>query len=120
MCPNHPIGSVNVYQVSIHGQSKGVSPVLAQALYARVALMGNGPRKGGAPETRVTLRGAPGLQDIWQVHYSIEGGEAHNPPADFIVNLDGTDAAHWLKLSALANGRITVTNGRNGFRKTYR
>src|SRR6185369_2286831 len=45
VCPANPIGSVDVYQVSIHGQDKGVSPVLAQALHARVALMGNGPRK---------------------------------------------------------------------------
>src|SRR5215475_8031885 len=45
MCPNNPIGTVDVYQVSIHGQDKGVSPALAQALHARVALMGNGPRK---------------------------------------------------------------------------
>jgi competence protein ComEC len=120
MCPNNPIGSVDVYQVSIHGQDKGVSPVLAQALHARVALMGNGPRKGGAPQTWATLRGAPGMEDIWQVHYSVEGGKDHNPPEDFIANPDGADKAHWIKLSASSDGSFSVTNSRNGFSKRYK
>jgi hypothetical protein len=120
MCPNNPIGKVDVYQVSIHGQDKGVAPVLAQALGAKVALMGNGPRKGGGIQTWQTLRGAPGLQDIWQVHYSVVGGKDHNPPDDYIANLDGPDEVHWLKLSAQPNGAFTVTNSRNGFSKTYK
>ena len=119
MCPANPIGSVDVYQVSIHGQDKGVSPVLAQALGARVAIMGNGARKGGAPQTWETLRGASGLEDIWQVHYSIAGGKEHNPPDDYIANLAGFDEAHWIKLSARSDGTFSVTNGRNGFTKTY-
>jgi beta-lactamase superfamily II metal-dependent hydrolase len=120
MCPDNPIGSVDVYQVSIHGQDKGVAPVLAQALHARVALMGNGPRKGGAPQTWETLRGAPGLEDIWQVHYSVAGGQEHNPPDSYIANLESADEAHWIKLSAQPDGMFTVTNSRNGYSKTYR
>ena len=27
--------------------------------------------------------------------------------------------AHWIKVSAAADGSFTVTNGRNGFSKTY-
>jgi beta-lactamase superfamily II metal-dependent hydrolase len=119
MCPNNPIGSVDVYQVSIHGQDKGVSPVLAQAIHARVALMANGSRKGGAPQTWRTLRAAPGLEDIWQVHYSIAGGTESNPSGDYIANPEGTEA-HWLRLSAESNGTFTVINSRNGFRKVYR
>ena len=120
MCPNNPIGSVDVYQVSIHGQEKGVSPVLAQALHARVALMGNGPRKGGAPQTWETLHRAPGLEDIWQVHYSLAGGKERNPVDSYIANLEGADEAFWLKLSAQPNGSFTVTNSRNGFSKAYK
>ena len=120
MCPKNLIGHVDVYQVSIHGQDKGVSPALAQALGARVALMGNGPRKGGAPQTWETLRSAPGMADIWQLHYSLAGGKDHNPPDDFIANPDGpTDEVHWLKLSANSDGSFTVTNSRNGFSKSY-
>jgi competence protein ComEC len=119
MCPNNPIGTVDVYQVSIHGQDKGVSPALAQALHARVAIMGNGPRKGGAPETWATLRNAAGLEDIWQVHYSMLGTPATNPPPDFIANPDAACRGRWIKLSAQPDGTFTVTNSRNGFSKTY-
>ena len=69
MCPANRIGTVDVFQVSIHGQDKGVSPALAQAIGARVAIMGNGPRKVG-PGHLARSRNAPGMQDIWQVHYS--------------------------------------------------
>ena len=120
MCPSNPIGKVDVYQVSLHGQDKGVSPVLAQALGARVAILGNGPRKGGAPETWRTLRAAPGLEDIWQVHYSLAGGPDANPPEDFIANVDPNCQANWIKLSARPDGTFTVTNGRNSFSKTYK
>lgn len=120
MCPNNPIGSVDVYQVSIHGQDKGVSPALAQALHARVAIMGNGPRKGGAPQTWETLRGAPGMEDIWQVHYSLAATMDSNPPDDYIANIDSNCQGKWIKLSAQPDGTFTVSNGRNGFGKTYK
>lgn len=119
MCPANRIGTVDVYQVSIHGQDKGVSPALAQALGARVAIMGNGPRKGGAPATWPTLRNAPGMQDIWQVHYSELGTAETNPPADFIANPETACQAKWIKLSAQPDGAFTVTNSRNGFSRKY-
>ena len=119
MCPVNPIGDVDVYQVSIHGQDKGVSPVLAQALHARVAIMGNGPRKGGAPATWPTLRNAPGMEDIWQVHYSMLGTADTNAPADFIANPEAACQGKWIKLSAQPDGSFTVTNSRNAFSKTY-
>jgi competence protein ComEC len=119
MCPNNPIGTVDVYQVSIHGQDKGVSPALAQAIHARVAIMANGPRKGGDPATWPILRNAPGMEDIWQLHYALNGTAETNPPADFIANLDVDCGAKWIRLSAYPDGTFTVTNGRNGFSKTY-
>jgi competence protein ComEC len=120
MCPVNRIGTVDVFQVSIHGQDKGVSPALAQALHARVAIMGNGPRKGGAPQTWQTLRGAPGMEDIWQVHFSLLGTAETNPTGDFIANPDTNCQGKWIKLSAQTDGTFTVTNSRNGFAKTYK
>jgi competence protein ComEC len=120
MCPNNPIGTVDVYQVSIHGQDKGVSPALAQAIHARVAIMANGPRKGGDPATWPTLRNVPGMEDIWQLHYAQNGTAETNPPTDFIANPAAECEAKWIKLSAQADGTFTVTNSRNGFSKTYK
>jgi beta-lactamase superfamily II metal-dependent hydrolase len=120
MCPNNPIGTVDVYHVSVHGQEKGMSGVLAPAIHPRVAIMGNGPRKGGDPPTWPMLRSVPGLEDIWQSHFSVLGGKENNPPDDFIANLDQACQGKWLKISAQADGGFTVTNSRNGFEKTYK
>ena len=89
VCPNNLIGTVDVYQVNVHGQFKGMTPALVNALRPRVAMMGNGARKGGDAETWPVLRATPGLEDIWQSHFSVAGGEKqNNPAADFIANLD--------------------------------
>lgn len=120
VCPANLIGQVDVYHVNVHGQFKGMAPELVGALGPTVAIMGNGARKGGDPSTWPMLRAAPGLNDIWQVHYSELGAADTNPPADFIANLQApTDDHRLIKLSVLADGTYTVTNTRNGFSKTY-
>jgi hypothetical protein len=42
-----------------------------------------------------------------------------NPPMDFIANPDAACQGKWIELSAQPDGTFTVTNGRNGFTKTY-
>jgi hypothetical protein len=119
MCPNNPIGTVDVYQVTGHGSEKCASGVVEPAIHARVAMMANGPRKGGDPATWALLRGTAGLEDIWQVHFSMTGGADHNPPEDYIANIDANDQGKPLHLSAQPDGTFTVTDTRNGFSKTY-
>ena len=128
VCPNNLIGSVDAYMVNVHGQFKGMTPVLLEALRPRVAIMGNGATKGGDPETWPILRGSPGLEDIWQSHFSVAGGRDRNPPEDFIANLNPQDNSNGssdqdrhqsIKLSAHSDGVFTVINQRNGFSKTY-
>jgi competence protein ComEC len=119
VCPNNLIGTVDVYHVNVHGQFKGIAPELIGALRPRVAIMGNGARKGGDPPSWPLLRATPGLEDIWQDHYSVTGTKNTNPPDDFIANLEPTDGGRLIKVSAKSNGTFTVTNTRNGFSKTY-
>jgi competence protein ComEC len=121
VCPNNLLGLVDVFQVNVHGSIKGMSPVLPAAIQARVDIMGNGARKGGEPQTWPILRHAPGVEDIWQVHFSVAGAAAANPQENFIANPDAaTDQHQWIKLSAQPGGSFTVTNGRNGFTRTYK
>jgi competence protein ComEC len=88
MCPNNPIGQVDVYLVSHHGTDPSGSPALVHGLAPRVAVMQNGTRKGGTLQTYQTLRSAPRLQDIWQLHWSYNGLLEQNPPGLFIANID--------------------------------
>jgi beta-lactamase superfamily II metal-dependent hydrolase len=119
VCPNNLIGPVSVYNVNVHGQFKGIAPELVGALQAPVMIQANGARKGADARTWPVLRSAPGLKDIWQVHFSLNAEKDGNPPADFIANLDGNDGFKWIQISAAGDGTFTVTNARNGFSKKY-
>jgi competence protein ComEC len=92
---------------------------LVHAIRPRVAIMNNGARKGGTPEALRIVRSAPGLEDLWQLHYSLVADKNLNAPEPFVANLEENCLGDWLKLSASADGSFVVTNGRNGFSKSY-
>jgi competence protein ComEC len=120
MCPNNPIGTVDVYLTSHHGLSQSGSPALVHAVHPRVAIMNNGARKGGQPAAWQIVKDSPGLEDLWQLHYSMEGGKEHNVPDTFIANVDEHCEGSYLKLTAESNGSFTVFNSRNKFQKIYK
>jgi len=120
MCPANPIGTVDVYLTSHHGLNQSGSPVLVQAIHPRVAIMNNGARKGGNPDAWQIVKDSPGIEDIWQLHYSMEGAKEHNAPDTFIANVDEFCEGKSLKLTAESNGTFTVTNNRNKFQKVYK
>jgi len=145
MCPNDKIGAVDLFIASRHGQFSSNSEALVHAIRPRVAIVNNGIRKGGQPETMRVLFTAPRLENVWQVHVSELSGQEYTVPGSFIANpLDqpqtaipvapmvpaarGAQAppvpshdgrAYWLKISAQTDGSFTVTNSRNGFTRTY-
>ena len=119
MCPVNKLGRVDVYVVSHHGWYQSSSPALVDAIGARVAVMDNGATKGGSVPTFVTLKGAPRLEALWQVHFSDEGGAANNRAAEYIANLPGPDAGHSLELIAGRDGSFAMLNGRTGETKRY-
>ncbi len=119
VCPVNMIGTVNVYNVNVHGQFKGIAPELIGVLKASVIIQANGVRKGADAPSWPVLKAAPGLQDIWQLHTSLNAGKGANPPDDFVANLEPTDTFKWIKISAAKDGKFAVTNSRTGFSKTY-
>jgi len=88
MCPNNPIGTVDLYLTSHHGIDQSGSAALVHGLQPRVAVMHNGPYKGGAVQTMQVLHTSPGLQDIWQLHWAYAAGLEYNSPGIFIANMD--------------------------------
>jgi competence protein ComEC len=100
-CPNNLIGSIDVYLTTHHGLARSGVPALVEAIAPRVVLMNNGPRKGGSVEVWDTLRKTKSVEDVWQLHYSVQrpisanfeeqgepGGPSYNTPEQFIANLD--------------------------------
>jgi competence protein ComEC len=137
VCPNNLLGTLDVYLTTHHGLARSGPPALVHAISPRIAVMNNGPRKGDSRETWDTLKSAPGLEDIWQLHYSVErppnpamdekgqpGGKDRNAPEPFIANLDETTPSHSpaysLKISVRQDGSFVVTNARNGYSKEYK
>ena len=57
-----------------------------------MAIVNNGNRKGGSAEAFRVMETAPGLEDIWQLHWSIPGGVEHNAPGAFIANIEDNAA----------------------------
>jgi beta-lactamase superfamily II metal-dependent hydrolase len=118
VCPNNLLGTVDLYLTTHHGLAQSNAPVIVRALRPRVAVMNNGPTKGGAPEAIRTIKASPGLEDFWQLHYSIEAA-TENMPQPMIANLDES-AAHFIKVSAQRDGSFTVTNSRTKQTKSYK
>lgn len=149
MCPVNRIGTVDLYLTSHHGLDRSGSPALVHALRPRVAVMNNGTRKGGDLNAFRVLYESPGLENLWQLHWSYNTG-LDNAPETFVANMDdnqtvagvlapppaepggrgrgrgvgrGGAAAHspayQIRVSAERDGTFTVTNTRNGFSKTY-
>jgi hypothetical protein len=54
------------------------------------------------------------LAALYQLHWSDEGGAAHNSPAEFLGNLAGPDTGHYLKLTGHPDGSFEIFNARTG------
>jgi competence protein ComEC len=119
VCPVNKLGHADIYIVSHHGWDQSSSPALVYGIAPRVAIMDNGAKKGGSPSVWDIIEKSPSLENLWQVHYSDEGGAAHNVPDEFIANPNGTDAANYLELIAHPDGSFGVFNSRTQKTKEY-
>jgi competence protein ComEC len=119
MCPMNKIGVVDIYIVSHHGFVQSGSAVLVHAIAPRVAIMDNGAKKGGSPAAWDVIEKSPELEDLWQLHYSEEGGGTHNVTAPFLANLQGPDTGNYLKVMASLDGSFEVFNSRTRETKKY-
>src|SRR5438046_8237693 len=140
MCPVNRIGTVDVLLGLHHGQATSNSAVIVHALHPRVAVMNNGTRKGGEPEVMKTVHSSPGLEDLWQIHFSQLSGQEYTVPGLFIANgIDEASSAmpiapipapqpgpntpqpaahngkaYWITVSARHEGTVPAVNTRDG------
>ncbi len=124
MCPNNKLGQMDVYVVSHHGWYPSSSPAFVDGIAPRVAIMDNGEHKGGSPVPWETIEKSPRIKDLWQLHYSDEGGAEHNVATPYIANIRGASVkggtdGHYIRLLAYPNGKLVVYNSRTGESKTY-
>ena len=124
-CPVNRIGEVDVYLTTHHGSGQSNAQVLVHALNARVAIMNNGARKGGEAAVLKTVRSAPGLDDLWMLHFAVAAGAELNAPEPRIANVGDVpdpsvrDQGFGMKVTVEPDGAFTVVNERNNVTKKY-
>jgi hypothetical protein len=134
-CPVGKLGHVNLLIATQHGSSISSNPASIADMHPDVALVGMGGKKGGDEEPIKTIQASPGLMGFWQTHESF----AHpalgandknmvanlNPPASAVAAhakqmfTSPPDEGHAIHAEITKDGKITMTNDRNGFSKTY-
>jgi len=143
-CPVNKLGTVTVFQSDRHGSWDGAgAPAFLGAIKPQVVVFNNGPKKGlGQAQVDANATPAlagtkvqpyerngyaraaalPGIEGIWQEHLSLlDQDPKHNTSRDMIANVEDTAdcKGNWIKASVAPDGKFTITNGRNGFSKTY-
>ena len=117
ICPANRLGQVDLYLLPHHGNVDAGYPATFAAFHPRIAVINNGPAKGGAADVFEQLRQVGGVEDVWQLHRAVDP-KTRNFADDHIANIDES-TAHWLKVTAAADGSFTVTNGRTGQSRQY-
>jgi competence protein ComEC len=119
VCPINLIGSVELYQVTHHGMDISNHPTLVRSINPLVAIMNNGPRKGGAPATVKLLNSVPSIQAAYQLHKNAATGPEDNTESSLIANKDAA-GGELIRVRVLADGsKFTVQIGDHGPEKTF-
>jgi beta-lactamase superfamily II metal-dependent hydrolase len=119
VCPKNLIGTVDLFIISHHGSNQSNSKALVSAIRPKAAIMNNGARKGGSPEAWQIVHDVVG-DNLWQLHYSVEGGPKQNSDEGLIANPDEKeDPGNYIEVEAFDNGGFMITNPRNGQQKGY-
>ncbi len=110
--PSDKIGPVDVYQATHHGLEISNNPVVIKTVKPRVAVVNNGPRKGGHPQVLSTLRRLPEEPTVYQLHRNVTAKANENTDPELIANSDADCKAEpiWIKVS-LDGSRYSVTVG---------
>jgi beta-lactamase superfamily II metal-dependent hydrolase len=120
-CPVNKLGTVSLFQATHHGffKDRSGAPALVWAVAPRAVVVNNGASKGLGANAYETLTRILGVQGIWQLHRATDNDAVHNTSPDMIANIDPASDGHWIKATVSKDGRFTISNGRNGFSKTY-
>jgi competence protein ComEC len=134
-CPVGKLGHVNLLIVTQHGSNISSNPASIADMHPDIALMGMGGKKGGDEDPIKTIKASPGLMGFWQTHESFAhpawGADNKNmvanlnpPPSTVAAHAkqmftSPPDQGHAIHAEITKDGKVTMTNDRNGYSKTY-
>jgi beta-lactamase superfamily II metal-dependent hydrolase len=114
VCPVDLIGQVDLYQVTHHGMDISNHPTLVRTVAPTVAIMNNGPRKGGAPATVKLLRSISTIEAAYQMHRNAATSAGDNTEASLIANKDEAGGQIIRVFVAPDGSSFSVQLGENG------
>ena len=88
VCPNDLVGAIDLYQVTHHGLAISNHPTLLKTIKPTVAIMNNGPKKGGEAETVHRLKSIPSLQALYAGHKNTATSPDDNADPKLTANTD--------------------------------
>jgi len=119
--PYNLVGEVDVFQSDTHGLNTSNPPILLRSLAPVVAVINNGPKKGGSPETIARLKAEPSIKAIFQLHYNTLTSPEENTDSALIANIDEGCSGEYIKMSVAPDGEsYTISIPARGFAATYR
>jgi competence protein ComEC len=119
VCPHNNIGAIDLYQVTHHGMDISNNPVLVRSIQPTVAIMNNGPRKGGSPATVKLLRSIPSIQAAYQLHRNSATTPEENTDPALIANTDPA-GGQFIHVSVTPDGsKFTVQIGPDGPQREF-
>ncbi len=119
VCPHDLIGGIDVYQVTHHGLDVSNHPTLLKTLAPTVAVMNNGPRKGGSAETVHRLKALPSLQALYALHKNAQTGPDDNADPALTANTD-PEGGQFIQVQVAPDGEsYTVRIGEDGPTRTF-
>ena len=119
VCPVDRIGPIDLYQVTHHGMDISNHPTLVRTIAPTVAVMNNGPRKGGSPATVKLLRSIPSIQAAYQLHKNVATPAEENTDPALIAN-PGPAGGEFIKVAVEPDGSsFSVQVGSKGAKKSF-
>src|SRR5256884_1059051 len=120
-CPKNVVGGVDVYQVDHHGLDLSNNPAFARALNPRVAIINDGPRKGGEARTFATLKSLNEIEAIYQLHRNVRTTDKDNTMSGYIANEEEICQGNLIKISIDPTARsYTVSIPARQLSRSYR
>jgi len=119
VCPQNTIGPIDLYQVTHHGLDISNNPVLVRTIQPTVAIMNNGPRKGGAPATVKLLRSIPSIKAAYQLHRNAQTSAEDNTDPSLIANSDPA-GGQFIHVAVTSDGaKFSVQIGPDGPQREF-
>ncbi len=107
MCPTNRVGGpIDVFQINHHGLDQSNNPVLIKTLAPTVAVVNNGPRKGGDPNSFAALKAdAVDPDHLPAAPERPRAARSSNTAAELTANQNETCEGNHVKLSVEPDGK---------------